>query len=446
MARIVVIADDLTGANDTGVQFAKKGFRTVSLFDPAEQQSGQAADVWIINAETRSLDPAEAYAKSKGLAADLHLSTIPCVYKKIDSTLRGNVGIEINALMDSGPFDLAAIIPAYPANSRTTIGGYHLINQVLLEDTEIARDPKSPVSESHLPTLLSKQANRDVGHIDVKTVRSNRDRLMAEIVNQHAAGMRLIVFDASDQMDMQRVTEALLASEMRVLWVGSAGLADALAHELASRLKLKPLQLAEKGEGSGSGAPVFVLAGSVSAITAEQIEALRGLPKFRIVTANPLALLQEESFRREIKRVEEELVNSIDDQLSPVLSTDSTESMRKAVAEWMERTGESGLAVGNAIADCLGALGKSVLAKREVSGFVLTGGDIAYRTCLHLGVEALQIVSEVEEGIPLSVIIGGLADKLPVVTKAGAFGNRFSLAHAVEKIHKYEFGRGGIEK
>ncbi|WP_279237872.1 nucleotide-binding domain containing protein, partial [Brevibacillus borstelensis] len=80
--------------------------------------------------------------------------------------------------------------------------------------------------------------------------------------------------------------------------------------------------------------------------------------------------------------------------------------------------------------------GKSVFARRMLSGFVLTGGDIAYRTCLHLGVEALQIVSEVEEGIPLSVIIGGLADKLPVVTKAGAFGNRFSLVHAVEKIYK----------
>jgi uncharacterized protein YgbK (DUF1537 family) len=436
LARIVVIADDLTGANDTGVQFAKKGFRTVSLFDPSKRQSGQAADVWIINAETRSLDPAEAYAKNKEMAAHLHLHTIPCVYKKIDSTLRGNVGIEINALMDDGPFDLAAIIPAYPANNRTTIGGYHLVNQVLLEDTEFARDPKSPVNESHLPTLLGKQTSRAVGHIDVRTVRGDRDRLVAAINSQHATGWRLIVFDAFDQSDMQKATEALVASGKRVLWVGSAGLADALSNELAPRGNLKPLQFTDKGESVAIDAPVFVIAGSVSAITAEQIEVLRGLPKFRIVTADPLALLNEETAYQERMRVEAEIVSSIDDQLVPVLSTDSSESMRRAVAEWMERTGESGFAVGNAIADFLGEVGKSVFARRMLSGFVLTGGDIAYRTCLHLGVEALQIVSEVEEGIPLSVIIGGLADKLPVVTKAGAFGNRFSLVHAVEKIYK----------
>lgn len=199
---------------------------------------------------------------------------------------------------------------------------------------------------------------------------------------------------------------------------------------------MKPLQFTDKGESVAIDAPVFVIAGSVSAITAEQIEVLRGLPKFRIVTADPLALLNEETAYQERMRVEAEIVSSIDDQLVPVLSTDSSESMRRAVAEWMERTGESGFAVGNAIADFLGEVGKSVFARRMLSGFVLTGGDIAYRTCLHLGVEALQIVSEVEEGIPLSVIIGGLADKLLVVTKAGAFGNRFSLVHAVEKIYK----------
>ncbi|USG67426.1 four-carbon acid sugar kinase family protein [Brevibacillus ruminantium] len=443
MARIVVIADDLTGANDSGVQFAKKGFHTVSLFHPAEQEGGQAADVWIINAETRSLDPETAYAESKALADAVDLSHFSCVYKKIDSTLRGNVGVEINAMLDSYPFDVVAFIPAYPGNKRITIGGYHLINQVLLEDTEIARDPKSPVKESHLPTLLSVQTGREVSHIDVKAIRRGRDELTAEIRSQHAAGSHLIVFDAADQLDLQRATEALLASGLRILWVGSAGLALALSNEFVNQYEIQPVQSVETAGITAGDLPVFVIAGSVSAITAQQIEELSAHKEFHIVTANPLALLQEETTDLEQKRVEDEILKCIDDKRSPVLVTDSSDSMRQAVLQWMESTGTSGLEVGNAIADHLGALGKRVLGKRGLKGFVLTGGDIAYRTCLHLGVEALQIISEVEEGIPLAVIIGGLADKLPVVTKAGAFGNRFSLLRAVEKIYNTQTIRGG---
>jgi uncharacterized protein YgbK (DUF1537 family) len=437
LARIVVIADDLTGANDTGLQFAKKGFCTVSLLDPVHQESAQDADVWVINAETRSLDRKDAYEKNKAIAEGMNLAEIPYVYKKIDSTMRGNIGSEINALLDSCPFDVAAVIPAYPVNRRTTVGGYHIIDQVLLEDSEIARDPKSPVNESHLPTLLREQAKQTVGHIDLKTIRRDKSVLAREIVRQHESGTRLIVFDGYDQPDLQKATQALLDTRMRVLWVGSAGLADALSDELVTDAGAHSAGRGKR-EREGSSDPVFVIAGSVSAITAGQIEVLNERPQFRIVMADPLRLLQRETVHQELERALQETLDIIDGGYSPVLVTDSSEQMRQAVANWMKQTGTSGLAAGNAIADCLGMLGVNVQAKRKLRGFVLTGGDIAYRTCLHLQVKALQIVSEVEEGIPLSVIIGGPADKLPVVTKAGAFGNRFSLAKAVEKINTYE--------
>lgn len=70
---------------------------------------------------------------------------IKCVYKKIDSTLRGNLGAEIKAVADVFKPDIVIIAPAYPANQRITIGGYHLLEGKPIELTEIANAPKTPV-------------------------------------------------------------------------------------------------------------------------------------------------------------------------------------------------------------------------------------------------------------------------------------------------------------
>ncbi|MBO8163598.1 MAG: four-carbon acid sugar kinase family protein [Brevibacillus sp.] len=431
MPKLVVIADDLTGANDTGVQFAKRGFCTISLLDSRHTEYAQEADVWVLNAETRSLDAKQAAGKMKQIAASLRLADIPYIYKKIDSTMRGNIGAEINALMDEVPFDLAVVIPAYPGNSRITVGGYHLVHQMLLEDTEIARDPKSPVRQSHLPTLLAEQSRRQVGHIDLKAVRQP-ERLAGELRRQQADGSRIVVFDSVCLSDLQTITRVLVDSGLRLLWVGSAGLACCLAEVLGEHCGSLPRQRSD--DAGGAAASTLVIAGSVSAVTSEQIEELGKREEFPIVLAEPVALLDVDRRPTEKARLLEQALALIDRGKSPVITTDTSEAARRAVENWIRLSGKEQLAAGNELADCLGELGAEIAARRKLCGFILTGGDIAYRTCLHLGVKALQIVDEVEEGIPLSMILGGSADQLPVVTKAGAFGHRFSLVHAVEKI------------
>ncbi|UFJ41406.1 four-carbon acid sugar kinase family protein [Brevibacillus humidisoli] len=432
MPKLAIIADDLTGANDSGVQFAKQGFQTISLLDSRHAEYGRDADVWVLNAETRSLDAEQAYAKITEICSSLSLSRIPYIYKKIDSTMRGNIGAEIDALMDQVHFDLAVVIPAYPGNSRVTIGGYHLVNQMLLEDSEIARDPKSPVRQSHLPTMLSSQSKHAVGHIELMVVRQPQ-RLADELKRQKAEGKQIIVFDSYAQHDLQAVTQTLVDSGLRILWVGSAGLACSLSEVLSRGERSQPLRSALE---SDSQAPILVVAGSVSAVTNEQITVLGERAQFAIIAADPLALLDTDKRPQEMRRLIDRAVALIDEGKSPILTTDTSDLARRGVEDWITRTHTEALAAGNLLADCLGQLGAAIVAERTLCGFVLTGGDIAYRTCLHLDVKALQIVEEVEEGIPLSVAIGGPADHLPVVTKAGAFGQRFSLVHAVEKIQE----------
>jgi D-threonate/D-erythronate kinase len=434
--KVLIIADDLTGANDAGVQFVKQGFETLSLLTMQEKEDNHEADVLVFNAETRSMDSVKAYQKMKAISESFSLSRFPFVYKKIDSTMRGNIGSEIDALLDRGIFDIAVVLPAYPKNGRITIGGYHLVKGCLLEDSEIARDPKSPVTESHLPTLLSSQSGRAVGHIDIREIRKRQ--VLERIHECIQRDERIIVFDSCLQDDLKTITNVLLESGLQAIWVGSAGLAESLSEEI------KPPSIQTfnriKDSVTQGNLPVFTIAGSVSVITKTQVQALTEQSGFQKILANPLLLLDDDRRVQEIVRLTETINDVIRKGYSPVLTTDASYHVMQELHILREAAGKSSMEVGNTIAESLGKVGASIVTSQNIAGLILTGGDIAYRTCKQIGIEALRIVDEVEEGIPLCEILGGRVNGLPVVTKAGAFGDTNSLVHAVEKIQKYNNG------
>ncbi|OXS79319.1 hypothetical protein B1B05_05985 [Domibacillus enclensis] len=426
MSRLIIIADDLTGANDTGVQFSKKGFRTLSLLKAERMEKQNEADIVVMNAETRSLNAEEAFRKIKKVSEYLTVYPFPHVYKKIDSTLRGNIGAEIDALLDSNLFDVAIVLPAYPKNGRVTIGGYHIVNNCLLEDSEIAKDPKSPVAESHIPTLIGSQSSRKIGHIDINQIRKNQIVEQIEISLQQ--NEQIIVCDGFLQSDLTTVTNSVVKSGLSVLWVGSAGLAESFAGTFEQKPSYIQGKLNRKAKEI---LPVLTIAGSVSAVTRGQIQSLASQDRVQIVVAEPLNLVNNELREKEIKRIIVEIIDVLKKGYAPVLTTNDSEETRQQLQKW---NGKNGMEIGNMIAVSLGQIAASVIAAYDVSGLILTGGDIAYRTFEQLGVESLRIVDEVEEGIPFCEIADGILKGLPVVTKAGAFGNPHSLVNAMNKM------------
>ncbi|WP_167577809.1 four-carbon acid sugar kinase family protein [Ammoniphilus sp. YIM 78166] len=409
--KAIIISDDLTGANDTGVQFAKQGLSTISLLDLSAKDSIPESDIWVVNAETRSMDGESAYEKMKAISKQLPILEVPFVYKKIDSTLRGHIGREVDALMEHGSFDAAVVVPAYPKNGRKTVGGYHMIHQFLVEDSVIASDPTSPVKESYLPDLLSKQSHQSVGHVEIKEIRKGESSLMARILSKVEKGNRILTFDCASELDLNGIADAVCASGLRVLWVGSAGLAQSLSGKMGLK-RTEPFMIRERA------GKTLVVAGSVCSITREQVSILSEQQGYCVITANPLALVDEEQRELEAIRLVQQILEAIDQQKNPVLTTD----ISKSTPSHLE------------LASQLGKIAAEVHARSSLKGLVLTGGDIAYRTCHKLEARVLQILGEVEEGIPFAQILGGRAQSLPVVTKSGAFGTPYSLVHAVNKI------------
>ncbi|RFU70119.1 four-carbon acid sugar kinase family protein [Peribacillus saganii] len=432
MNKVLIIADDLTGANDTGVQFAKQGFHTLSLIELQENIYRHEADVIVFNAETRAMDAEKAFQKMKAVAETLAISDFPVVYKKIDSTMRGNIGAEIDALLDTGIFDAAVVLPAYPKNGRVTAGGYHIVHECLLEDTETARDPKCPVGESHLPTLLASQSRRVIGHIDIRMIRKRQIvNEMRKCLNRNA---EIVVFDSFLQEDLKSVTAAVKESGLKVLWVGSAGMAESLSDSMEQPVEQEQSRRLPAGpEGNPS---VFIIAGSVSAATRRQISALTEQSDCRLIVANPLFLLDDSRREQEMAQLLGAIVEIAANGHSPVLTTDVSSQVIEDLHSFQEKTGKGSMEIGNTIAECLGKVSAAVISSQDFAGLILTGGDIAYSTCKHLGVTALRIIDEVEEGIPLSEIVGGRLNGLPLVTKAGGFGDADSLVNAMNKINR----------
>ena len=146
----IIIADDLTGANDTALQFFKKGCSAKIIIDYNHDFCNiESTDVWSISTESRNIEKETAVERVINVSKKLkeHLCADK-YYKKIDSTLRGNAGLEIIAMMDALQKEVAIVAPAYIEEGRATIGGYQLLNGMVIERTQCALDPKAPIYDS----------------------------------------------------------------------------------------------------------------------------------------------------------------------------------------------------------------------------------------------------------------------------------------------------------
>ena len=210
-----IIADDLTGANDTALQFHLRGANTRILLDGEYiPQKNEETEVWALSTESRNIDEWEAVEKvERAVKSFLENFSFEYYYKKIDSTLRGHIALETLTMLDILGYDAAIIIPAFPQEGRITVGGYHLLKGVPIGRTEIAMDPHSPILESHIPTLLRSQLKEKqkelVGTIDLKTIMNGAGPILIKINELIKDGKKLIIADSTSITDIEQLALAI---------------------------------------------------------------------------------------------------------------------------------------------------------------------------------------------------------------------------------------------
>lgn len=412
MKKIIMIADDLTGACDAGVQFTQKGFKTVISFD--EKTADQQENVVVFDTNSRSASAASAYKKVDQMVSGLKKEEISFVYKKVDSTLRGNLGSEIDALMDRFSFEYAVVAPALPALGRTTVNGMQYVYNVPVDQTEIGNDPKTPVKEPDIVRLLSNQSTREACLFPASFLTEDPSVLTEKVTELLDKKKTLFVCDAKEEADLKKIASAFSQLPHNILWVGSAGLAEWLVDSSGSHSR--PAIFVNKAF------PVLVVSGSRSAVAKRQLHTFLSLSKAKQVDLAPGLLLTKESRDTEVLRCQQELESYLQKGYDVVFSVKHENTAYPN--EQME--------LPALIEESLSKAASEAVKKHTLGGIVLTGGDTAKAISNKLGVTGIELLGEVEQGLPVSRMIGG--PELITVTKAGAFGTDLSLYEVVTQL------------
>ena len=424
MLRVGIIADDYTGAADTGVQFAKKQLKTSIVRDLKRiGETAKRVDVLVFDTESRG-DPKEVAYKKVALAAEEFKKTgVEILYKKIDSTLRGNLGVELDAVIDTLAVSAVILCPAYPKNGRITVGGFHLNNQSLIEDTEVAKDLESPVKESHIPTLIRSQSKKKVSLLDIATVSLGAKRVKREVMRHLKEGNQIIVIDAISQRDLKTIAQTIASLDQLVLVCGSGGLAEELPDALG---------LSEDREEC-----VVVIAGSVSEVTAQQIRMAAKTLNVKVVTVDVhRVLMGKEDGNLEATRVVDEAEEALHAGRDIVIRLAESLSALEEIKETGKESGLTDREMRNSMGYILGRTSKAIIKKGKVCGMVVTGGETAFNVYTALDVIEVRVEEEVLPGIPVVTIVDGPACGTRVITKAGAFGDENALVTAIEYLRK----------
>ena len=429
-----IIADDLTGANDTALQFHLKGANTqILLSDEIEPLNIKNTQTWAISTESRNVEPEIAFEKVLKTTKMLVDKINPdYFYKKIDSTLRGNIAVEVLGILSVLDYDASIVVPAFPAETRTTVGGYHLMKGVPIERTEMARDPYSPICESHVPTLLKSQVlpqyQNLIGSLELKTIMKGAGPILQKINELVREGKKLIVADAVSTVDIEQIALAIKKSENKILPAGTAAFAQALGEFWFADLD------AEHIIKTFPRLPKFIVSGSATQITANQIEKLENSDEFDDVLVISLDL------QTVLDGVKDEFVNRIVSNLrfdnTVVVHTSKLIKEFDGFSEASLNAELTKANLASVITDFLAELTKRVLAEKEAI-LITLGGETSFKCCSAIGAYQLQLIDEVAPAIALTLDHNAQW----IVTKSGNLGG----ANTLIDILRYFETHGGLQ-
>lgn len=458
----LVIADDLSGAADCAIGFAAAGARTVVTLDanagrdpgrdPGRDQGGHTcantggerdgntggnedsdkgshtgrdsdrdsdrdigqAQVIAADVDSRRLAPAAAAARNLDAWRRLD-GAQRRLYKKIDSTLRGNWAEETAALLPHA--GLAIVAPAFPATGRTTRDGCMFINGEPLGDSDIWR-LEGLRGRADMVALLAARQVRAVA-VSLATVRAGADTLRHAIEALAQDGTQAVVCDAETEADIATLAQATSSLSTRAFWVGSGGLARVLA-AVAPGTGPGATGAATGPATSTTGAgavpprrpgPVLALVGSLSGVSGRQAALLRQETGIDAIEIAPQTLrdgaghaawnaAQQDIARRLDHDCDLLLTIGRDDAFDPAEGPLLSTALAALVLPWFHRVG----------------------------GLIATGGETARAMLAAADIATLVLQHEVEAGVPLSHTL-----EIPprrVATKAGAFGSDAALWRA----------------
>ncbi|KUM32542.1 3-oxo-tetronate kinase [Arthrobacter sp. EpRS71] len=416
---IGVIADDFTGGTDVAVAFRRAGLRVLIQFGVPDVVSGNdGADVVVIALKTRTLPADQAVAQSLHAGRQLLDAGAKQLFFKFcstfDSTPAGNIGPVNDALADLTGSSVTVVVPSSPSHGRTQYNGHLFVHHQLLSDSPMRHHPLTPMTDARVPELLRSQTARAVSLVTLQQVHTGTEALTAAIDGLQHSGIPYAVVDAVESSDLATIGRVVIDHPFVS---GAAGLAGGLATAIAER-KPSTRKPTLVDDGSDHDGPAVALAGSCSARTLQQIEAMQagGHPSFQLdAVAVPDPSLLSEAALAWYDEQQPGTAPLIYSSLPP-------EKLRES----QRRLGVT--ASAEILETAMGLIARG-LVRRGVQRVVVAGGETSGSVVTALHVNGGLIGSEAAPGVPW--IHTSHNGPLALLLKSGNFGDVDFLVQAV---------------
>lgn len=420
--RIGVIADDLTGANATGVRMSKEGIQTATVVQGTPFPFQAENDALVVDTDSRYSPGTLAQKRVRNSINDLTQWGADLFCKRIDSTMRGNIGAELEALLDRlGESARIVVAPSFPDSGRIVIGGYLLVNDVPLEQTDVAQDPVYPINQSCVPPLISKQTKYSVASLSLSDVLQDQKHIACK-VRDLCKDAQIIVCDATTNEQIENIGEAMEAIKEYQFVAADPGPLTA-AYAKAVLHSTRPNKR------------IMLTIGSATQLTGQQLNYVLEKTGAEPIYADPMKLASYSStWDEEIERVTKQGVRSKDTLL--IVTTHHPghaliDLKSKALAE---NTSEDALA--KRITDALGKITRQIIenADNPIKGCFSSGGDVTASLCAISRAEAIELEEEVLPLAAFGRIKGGYFDSLPLITKGGLVGDKKAIFECIRYL------------
>ena len=443
MPLIGSVADDLTGATTTGVLLARSKARTAVFFNVGAAQKGEGVeelDAILISSNSRALPANEAYGKVKAATDALKEMGVKYFQKRIDTTLRGGVGVEIDAMLDQLPEGtVAVVVPAMPQSRRILVGGYSVIDGVALINTPVAKDVRTPVKENYIPRLLSGQTRRKVGLVALDKVLAGDEAIREALKEQRGAGCEVIVVDGITLEDVENIAQACISLNWNVVTVDPGPFTAKMAYYRDLIQEEEPNLPPEADE---AGKTVLIAAGSATPVTKKQMGILCEDARHVRISVEPLPLIEggdealDEVYRAVHKAVE--LLKSGEQPRAILFETALHGELLNLDEEDAKRHYAGGMSADriNAGLGMIIAQVLEIVGRERIAGLYTTGGDTMVNVCYQLGVECIEVMDYVIPQTDVGRLVGSPYDGLPVVGKGGLTGNDNTACDIVTRLFR----------
>lgn len=413
MIKLLVIADDFTGALDTGVQFAGKGISTKIINQRTINRHHLehiGTEVLVVDVETRHLNENDAYKIVYDIVSEAKQAGVSYIYKKTDSGLRGNVGKELEAALDASGERYLTFIPAFPAMNRITVEGIQYVDGERIHESVFGKDPFEPVTSSAVKDLF----RNAVSPVMLYSCREHYER---------SDDKEIGIFDASEDRQIRVIIKDLFRHDRMGVMAGCAGFASILVDFLDL----------EKGDVQLPFIPqrLFIACGSVNEISKRQIEYAQA-HGIRRITMTPRQQLEAAYFETpEGKEWLKWLKRQGDNGQTCILETGISNPAQ--VTEYLERHGISLEEARVTISRRLGYILKELLNLGMESTIMVVGGDTLAGFVEQMGCKEITIISEMEQGTVLSSMKVECGFQW-IISKSGGFGEPELLLRVDHKV------------